>query len=157
VLLCGDVVQISNICAETPYLPTQGFLTMDKTSKKYMFTHIEIPSILWALDSNTGETEYRALVNTMGRVPELQRFQHEFPRNFRFPSTDKHGANIRAENAYKTANVNVNTCPIYCTVHPMATSLHQSFGVTTAKETVSGMVNIGLAVAGSGSVAKVSN
>ncbi len=114
---------------------------------------MEIPSILWALDSNTGETEYRALVNTMRRVPELQRFQHEFPRNFRFPSTDKHGANIRAENAYKTANVNINTCPIYCTVHPMATALKQSLGVTIAKETVSGMVNIALAVTGSGSVA----
>ena len=106
-----------------------------------------------SLEQTTTEVEIRVLKDIQKRVPELQRFCNDFSLNIRVPVIDRYSANIKAEKVLLSENPGMVTALFPCDVHRQSTCVKNALKVSEA--TVSGVLNIGLMLEETGSVAKL--
>ena len=128
----------------------QGFLVQDNWTKAFKLIKTDLPTTMAPLDRNTAENNVRSLQMQEDRAAELQRFESEFKIKVRLVTSDRHPANIRAEQCLKSRNPGHTTLSFPCDIHKEATALKH--GLRPVEDVISGIVNTGLAVETIGSL-----
>ena len=121
-----------------------------RRSGKYHLVEMQLPTHLQCLDNVTGETERKALSSMEALFPGLEEFEQDFTLNYRVPSADRHGANLRAENALRDTWPRRVSAVQTCNVHKAANALKRSLKIS--ESTVSGVLHVGLARRSCGSL-----
>lgn len=112
---------------------------------------MDVPCPLKAIERNTAECQVAVLEAAMSNVPDLKAFESEFPVALRLPACDRFAANSRGEQYLRsTRGDNALTTTFSCEVHKAASSCKQALFIED--NTVSGVINIGLSLEGSGSL-----
>ena len=111
---------------------------------------MDVPVPLATMDRNTAENQCAVIQSALKQVPELSAFQQGFESQARFAVVDRFGANTRGERYMRSHTGTCTTTIFGCEVHKAAGSMKRS--LFPADKTTSGVVNIGLAQEGSGSL-----
>ena len=133
-----------------------GFLVAEDTGPQqqeqpqYRLFTIDVPVPLATMDRNTAENQCAVLQAALRRVPELSAFQQGFESQARFAVVDRFGANSRGERYIRSNNGKCTTTVFGCEVHKAAGAMKRS--LFPADNTISGVVNCGLAQEGSGAL-----
>lgn len=135
---------------------TLGFLVVEPAAarSKRRWVTVECPAQLLALERNTAECQVAVLRRIEAAVPDLSAFRSMFPLRVRLPVIDRFSANSRGErflrqrNSCNDGSRDISTI-FACDVHRVATSMSRGFDIQ--EDSVSGLVNIGLALESAGS------
>ena len=111
---------------------------------------MDVPVPLATMDRNTAENQCAVIQSALKQVPELTAFQQGFESQARFAVVDRFGANTRGERYMRSHNGKCTTTVFGCEVHKPAGSMQRC--LFPGDSTISGVVNIGLAQEGSGSL-----
>lgn len=114
-----------------------------------------MPCQLNAVERNTAECQTAAIRRAMEKVPDLRAFEQDFPVRVRIPVIDGFTANTRGEVFLKSLQGKREgskslTTSFTCEVHKTANSTKKAMLVED--NTISGVVNLGLALEPSGSL-----
>ena len=123
---------------------------LDRWTNTYHAVKIHVPTTLVALDANTAENEYAALMLLQNRVPEKYAFESFFSHRIRIAGIDRGAGNIRTEKAFQSQRPEVISLLATCDAHKISGAVKHSLKCVDA--TVSGVVHTGLATAGPSSL-----
>lgn len=127
-----------------------AFLVHDKYLDRRKLVSVKIPTPLLATDRNTSECLVGVIDAAHSLIPGLNDFAADFQHHVRFPIIDRFSANMKAENFMACRHGNVVTTPFTCDVHKASSSIKSALSLTD--DTLSGIVNLALALEGSGSL-----
>ncbi|CAE7255822.1 unnamed protein product [Symbiodinium sp. CCMP2592] len=132
-----------------------GMLLQDLQSKQYYWVFGELPTWLMAVDRCTGENTRRCLMDVVQASPEMSRIWSSFEIKLRVSTTDRFGANARAEAGLTESDF----MPAFrfshmpCDVHRLSTATGSAVLLQAAD--VSGVLSTGLACGSLGSTRKL--
>ena len=101
-----------------------------------------VPCSLQAMDRSTGETQRRAVWETLSSLPELSRLLATFPLCIRQSTTDRFTANYRTEAGLGAWMPGVLLCHLACDAHKAATTIKNCLRPVSSD--ISGVLNSGL-------------
>ncbi|CAE7797910.1 unnamed protein product [Symbiodinium sp. CCMP2456] len=101
-----------------------------------------VPCSLQAMDRTTGETQRRAVWETLSSLPELSRLLTAFPLCIRQSTTDRFTANYRTEAGLGAWLPGVLLCHLPCDAHKAATTIKNC--LKPVQSDISGVLNTGL-------------
>ena len=146
-LISGDQ-QESRYCKILRLEWELGFLIFDKATLKNKFVTLPIPLPLTAVSRNTAECLVKAIDQAMSRLPELTAFENDFEHVIRLAVIDRFSANYKAERHIRSRSSRMISTVFACDVHKMSGCIKK--GLSLTDDTLSGLVNLGLALEGSG-------
>ena len=115
--------------------------------------HLDLPTSLYAVDTTTGETEFRCISHAEHRLPERLRFEHKFETQIRAAVCDRYGANIRVEKKFQSQTSSLCGLVFKCRVHKISGAVKHTLNLVDSA--VSGLIHTALAVSAAGSVGKL--
>ena len=127
-----------------------GFIVMDRAVGKHKLITIPLVVPLLAIDRNTPECLLGAIDRVHALVPELAAFQEEFGIQIRMPVIDRFSSNLKMEKFINSRNPKLTTNMYLCDVHKESSCIKNAMALTD--NTLSGVINIALALEGSGSL-----
>ena len=113
-----------------------------KQQGRFVVVQSALPCSLQSMDRTTGETQRRAVWESISSVPELSRLLAEFPLCIRQSTTDRYTANFRSEAGLGAWLPGVFLCHLPCDAHKAATTIKNCLKPVQAD--VSGVLNTGL-------------
>lgn len=127
---------------------TLTFVTESPGQQHYSIS-IKVPTTMVALEKNSAECLVSAMNQQCERVPELQSFFEVFPVRVRIPTCDRFGANLKAERLIASHHETLSI-PFVCDVRKHSSCVQKSLHL--ASNTLSGLVNLALALESAGSL-----
>ena len=127
--------------------------TTDDGSKTHLWMTASIPASLQCMDRSTGEAQLSCLKETLATVPELHRLMEPFKLKVRISTTDRYGANTRAEEGLKPLFPHYVSVHLACDIHRLSTSI--GCMLRPCQSDISGLLNTALALSDLGSVKKL--
>lgn len=132
-----------------------AFLLFDRPAGVYKLVEIEIPLPLSAVNRNTAECLTEVISQTMQRLPGLRAFELSFPQVVRMAVIDRYSANFKAERCLRSNRPHPGfaSSVFSCDVHKASGAIKQ--GMALRNDTMSGLVNLALALEGSGMLSQM--
>ena len=119
---------------------------------KFRVLAIPIPTALNALERNTTACLESSLVAASGKLPGYQPFIDEFPVKIRMACVDRFGSNLAAEREIQTQTGEISAV-FTCDIHKISGSMKRGFSILD--NSLSGIVNLGLALEAAGSLSSL--
>ena len=126
-----------------------SFLIHEPRKGNYRMISVHVPVPLSAVERNTAECLASSLTSATNRVPEYGAFIQDFPSKIRMACVDRFGSNLKAERYIQTLTGELSTV-LTCDIHKIAGSMKKGFQILD--DTMSGLVNLGLALEAAGSL-----
>ena len=132
-----------------------GFLTFDRATRSYKMVQVAIPVPLAAVSRNTAECLFAVISQTVQRLPGLRAFEDQFPNLVRTAIIDRFSANFKAERHLRSNHPHEGfvSSIFACDVHRESSAIKQGLWLTN--NTMSGLVNLALALEGSGMLSRM--
>ena len=127
-----------------------GFVLWDEMAKRHKLATIPLPVPLTCVDRNTSECLVGVIDKIHSLVPGFQGFLDDFGLHIRMPIIDRFAANFKAEKYFKRRTQGLVSSMFTCDVHKQSGCIKHAMSLTD--DTMSGIINLALALEGSGSL-----
>ena len=118
--------------------------------RQHYQVNLNIPTLMSAIERNTSECIVSVFEKIFSLVPELGPFWQCFPTKIRIPTMDRYSANFRAERHLRSWSSGISV-PFVCDVHKESSCVKRGL-YTVAEDTMSGLVNLALALEAAGAL-----